>query len=224
MNRPDEYAVEEAVRIREAFAGTEIEVLSVGPPRVMTVLRRALGMGASHGVHIVTPEDGYLSPFVTASWIAAFARNRTYDLILTGVMSEDDMHGQVGPMIAELLGIPCATSTIAERLSPESGSVSVEREIEGGLRDALELELPALLTVQTGINEPRYPSLSNLLRANKYEFETIDSRSLGDPEPPEEVIRVSYPERTRAGLTLEGTSREKAAQLLRILRERSLIQ
>ena len=126
MNRPDEYAVEEAVRIRETIPDTSIEVLSVGPPRVSTVIRRALGMGAGHGIHIVTPEDGYLSPLVTASWIASFARNRSYDLILAGVMSEDDMQGQVGPMIAELLGMPCATSTIAERVAPETGTGSVE--------------------------------------------------------------------------------------------------
>ncbi|MEJ2718120.1 MAG: electron transfer flavoprotein subunit beta/FixA family protein [Deltaproteobacteria bacterium] len=224
MNRPDEYAVEEAVRISETIADSSIEVISVGPARVSAAIRRALGMGAAHGIHIVTPEDGYLSPFVTASWIASFARNREYDLILTGVMSEDEMQGQVGSMIAELLGMPCATSTVSERLLPETGTVRVEREIEGGLRDALELRLPAVLTIQTGINEPRYPSLSKLLRANKYELETIDSRSIGDPEPPEQVIRVSYPEHTRAGLVLNGTGQEKAAHLLRILRERSLIQ
>ena len=110
MNRFDCFALEEALRIREEIPETRIDVVSVGPERVETVLRRALGMGADHGIHILTECDGYLSPFATATWIAAHVRACHYDLILTGIMSGDDMNGQVGPLIAEMLHLPCATS------------------------------------------------------------------------------------------------------------------
>ncbi len=103
MNRFDCFALEEALRIREEIPETRIDVVSVGPERVDAVLRRALGMGADHGIHILTESDGYLSPFATATWIAAHARACHYDLILTGIMSGDDMNGQVGPLVAEML-------------------------------------------------------------------------------------------------------------------------
>jgi electron transfer flavoprotein beta subunit len=223
MNRFDECAVEEALLIKETFPNTSVDVISVGAPRAAIVIRRALGMGADHGIHIVSEQVGYVSPFVTASWIASCAKKNNYDLILTGVMAEDDMQGQVGQMIAEFLSLPCATSTIFERLSPHKGTVYVEREIEGGARDTLELSLPAVLTIQSGINIPRYPSLSNILRAKKEKVETIDAKSVGHPESRQRVVRVEYPQKSRSGVVLEGTQQEKAAQLLEILREKSLI-
>ncbi len=121
MNRFDCFALEEALRIREEILKTRIDVLSVGPERVEAILRRALGMGADHGIHILTESDGYLSPFATATWIAAYARACHYDLILTGIMSGDDMNGQVGPLVAEMLQLPCATSVIFRRMMPEIG-------------------------------------------------------------------------------------------------------
>jgi electron transfer flavoprotein beta subunit len=224
MNRFDESAVEEALLIRETFPGTTVDIISVGPARSALVIRRALGMGADQGIHMVTEHEGYMDPFVTASWIALAAQNKSYDLILAGVMAEDDMQCQVGPMIAELLSLPCATSCIFERLSPDRGTVYVEREIEGGYRDILELRLPALLTIQTGINDPRYPSLSNLLRAKKQNLEAIDTSSLEQPEPRQDVVQVAYPQMSRSGEVLEGTEQEKAVRLLHILREKSLIR
>lgn len=223
MNRVDECAVEEALLIKETFPNTSVDVVSVGPPRAAIVIRRALGMGADHGIHIVSEQVGYVSPFVTASWIASCAKKNNYDLILAGVMAEDDMQGQVGQMIAEFLSLPCATSTIFERLSPHKGTVYVEREIEGGIRDTLELSLPSVLTIQSGINMPRYPSLSNLLRAKKEKLEAIDTKSMEQPDPRQRVVRVEYPKKSRSGVVLGGTQEEKATQLLEVLRERSLI-
>ncbi len=222
MNRFDGFALEEALRVREEIPDTCIDVVSVGPERVEAVLRRSLGMGADHGVHIFTEFDGYLDPFTTAAWIAAYARSRDYDLILTGVMSGDDMNGQVGPLVAEMLHLPCATSVIFRRMMSESGRIYVEREMEGGLRDVLEIKLPALLTLQSGINQPRYPSLSKMLRANKHPLDVIPSVSLESPSIHLAVMQTTLPKKMRAGRILEGTPQEKACQLLDIL-QRHLI-
>jgi electron transfer flavoprotein beta subunit len=220
MNRFDSFALEEALQLREEIPDTRIDVISVGPERVEVVLRRALGMGADHGIHILTESDGWLSPFATATWIAAHARACQYDLILTGIMSGDDMNGQVGPLVAEMLHLSCATSVIFRRMIPEKGRIYVEREMEGGLRDALEIRLPALLTVQSGINQPRYPSLSKMLRANRHPLDTILSGALESPSTHLSIMKTTLPQKTRAGLILEGTPREKARRLLEILQNR----
>jgi electron transfer flavoprotein beta subunit len=119
-----------------------------------------------------------------------------------------------------MLYLPCATSVIFRRMMPESGQVYVEREMEGGLRDALEIKLPALLTLQSSINQPRYPSLSKMLRANRYPLDMILSGSLESPSAHLSVMQTTLPKKTRAGLILEGTPREKACRLLDILQNR----
>ena len=223
MNRFDESAVEEALLIREAREDAKVDVLSVGPERASMAVKRALGMGADHGVHILTENGGYENPLTIASLIASYAADKGYDLILAGVMAEDSMQGQVGPMTAELLSLPCATSVVLEKISPEKGAIYVEREIEGGYRDALELNLPAVLTIQTGINKPRYPSLSNILRAKKQNLEVVEGSGLKGLDPREDVVKAHYPQKAREGMVLEGSQAEKAVQLLKILREKSLI-
>lgn len=223
MNRLDEYAVEEAVRLKEAFSDTIIDIISVGPDRSADAIRRAMGMGADHGIHIRAELEAYLSSFTTSSWIAEQARNRNYALILAGAMSEDNMQGQVGPMIAARLDLPWATAVILEKMAPDKKRIYVEREIEGGHRDACELRLPAVLTIQSGINTPRYPSLSNLLRANRQEPAKIQAGDLAKITAPEALVRMVYPQKTRDGLVLEGSEPEKATQLIRILRERALL-
>jgi electron transfer flavoprotein beta subunit len=223
MNRLDEYAVEEALLIKEAIAATRIDIVTVGPDRCDEVVRRAMGMGADAGVHIRTAPDGYQSPCCVATAIADFARSRNYTLILTGAMSEDSMQGQVGPMLAARLGFAWATSVIFERIASDTKTIYVEREIESGHRDALELKLPALITIQSGINTPRWPSLSNLLRANSQDLEEV---SISDPaglQQMEHPAKVAYPGKNRAGLVLTGSRAEKAASLLAVLREKSFL-
>ena len=134
------------------------------------------------------------------------------------------MQGQTGPIIAELLSIPCATSVIFERISCEEDRIYVEREIESGSRHCMEITLPALLTIQSGINKPRYPSLSKMLRAKKFEIPIICSESLLDVESREELELVQYPSKSRQCLILDGTLSEKAAELAGILDKRSLIR
>ena len=223
MNRFDEFAVEAALQLREALSDGRVDVISVGPERAEAVIRRALGMGADDGIHIITKTCGPIPPAVTAALMAASVRNRNYDLILTGVMSEDDMNAQVGPAMAEMLDLPCATAVIQIERRGIS-TVYVEREMEGGMRDALEIRLPALLSVQSGAHPPRYPSLSRMLRANRRPIETIPSTDLGMTAPDIHVVRTAFPGKTRAGYFLEGSASEKAAQLLKIFQTRSLMR
>ena len=223
MNRLDEFAVEEALLIKETIPDTAIDIIAVGPDRCDEVVRRAIGMGADSGAFIQTASDGYQSPFQVASWIAEFAHKKKYDLILTGTMSEDDMQGQVGPMLAARLGLPWATSVIFEKIAPDRKTIYVEREIEGGNRDTLELKLPAVITIQSGINTPRWPSLSNLLRANSQELEKISINDLTKHPEMEVLVAVVYPQKNRAGMVLSGSLQEKAGRLLTIFREKSLL-
>jgi electron transfer flavoprotein beta subunit len=223
MNRYDESAVEEALRIKESFSDTTIDIISVGPPHSEAIVKRAIGMGADNGIHIVAEKEEFLDPFLVASWISVLAGKGKYDLILAGAMSEDTMQGLVGPLIAEYLSFPCATVVIFQRLLPETNRIYVEREVEGGFREQLELILPAVLTIQTGINTPRYPSLSNLLRANAMELKVFEAATRKQSLPRQEIGRVAYPEKLRAGISLSGSLDQKVAQLLKILYEKSFL-
>ncbi len=223
MNDADQFALEEALMIKEARADTKVDVLTVGPGRAGQVLERALGMGADRAVHVLAEAEGYLAPLIIASWIAHYIRERDYGLILTGIMAQDDMQGQVGPMVAELLGVPCATSVIFEEVDSEKKSVYVEREIEGGLREMFVLDLPAVMTIQTGINRPRYPSLSNLLRAKRQKALVIDAETLPPVEGREKVVGIDYPRKSGTGDVLHGTPQEKALRLIEILKDKAFL-
>jgi electron transfer flavoprotein beta subunit len=180
-------------------------------------------MGADSGVHIQSASDGYQSPREVAAAIANFAHDKNYNLILTGAMSEDAMQGQVGPMLAANLDWPWATSVIFEKIASDRNFIYVEREIEGGHRHSLELNLPAVVTIQSGINTPRWPSLSNLLKANSQELETV---SIGNPvtlQPKEFPAQVTYPQKSRDGVVLAGSRQEKARRLVSILCDKTLL-
>jgi electron transfer flavoprotein beta subunit len=223
MNRGDESALEEALLIKEAMPETEVDAITIGPYQAAQVLERAMGMGVDTGVHILISEEDVPGPFTIASWISNYVSEKRYDLILCGVMAEDHMHGQVGPMLAELLDLPCATSVISERIDLERGIIYVEREIEGGQRAAVEMDLPVVLTFQTGANEPRYPTLSNLMRAKKQGALVIPSDTLPAVRDRDKIVGVDYPQKMRAGLFLEGNMEQKAALLLDILEKEALI-
>jgi electron transfer flavoprotein beta subunit len=223
MNRFDEFAVEEALLIRESLPSSTIDAVTVGPPRAEAAVRRAMEMGADNGIHIAIGKDEYRAPLETASLISAYAQRGGYDLVLAGAMSEDGMHAQVGPMTGAMLGLPCVTSVMLVQISPDSASVSVEREIEGGLRDRYEVAMPAVLCLQSGINLPRYPSLSNVLRAKRAEIVTINEKDLASPGKREKSHRLHFPEKIKRGRPLRGSGVEKARELVAILRERSLL-
>ncbi len=223
INRYDEYALEEALRIRERLGDVIVDAVSVGPPRVGRTIRRALEMGADQGIHVRTGGDDCPGAFERAHLIASVARGRGYDLVLAGIMAEDDMESQVGALLAGLLGYGCATGVIFEELSADRREVSVEREVEGGSRECLALVLPCVLTIQSGINTPRYPALSHVLRARSAELECIEASGLAVPPPPQNIVRILPPAEGRQGEIIGGTAVEKAEKLIRILREHSLL-
>jgi len=225
MSRFDEFAVEEAVLIREKFPETTVDVITVGPENARKIIRRAMGMGADNGIHIVSNYPASCDAVTVSKGISDFAQKKNYTLILCGIMSEDMMQFSTGPMIAGRLSIVWATSVVRAEPDPKNQKIRVERELEGGVKAIAEMGLPALLTIQSGINEPRYPSLSNLLRANKAELHVIAPNdtandTAGDlPGTPLlcEIVRYAYPEKKRAGRVLTGTPGEKAESLYRIL-------
>ena len=223
MNRFDESALEEALLIKDGDKSAGIDVLSAGPETSKDIIRRALGMGADSGVHILCEADGYVSPFLTGSYIASYIKENYYDLVFTGAMSEDYMQSQVGPLAAEMTGLPCVSFVVEQEISPDKKSIYVERELDGGLIESFDIKLPALITIQCGINKPRYPSLSNMLRANRTEIMTIDSDSLGKNDPKQINLRMTIPEKRREGYVLSGSVQEKAAELIRILSQKSFI-
>jgi len=223
MNRFDEFALEEALRMKERLPGTIVHALSLGPERVGTTIKRALETGADHGIHILTRTD-IPGPRFTASLIASYARGKEYDLILSGIMAEDDMACQVGQLTAAILGLPCATSVISETIDREAGKVTLDREIEGGSRASLAVTLPAVLTIQSGINMPRYPSLSNVLRARIQTHEVIEARDLNASAVADPVARLREPDKTMKGMFLQGTPQEKARKLKSILHEKGILR
>ena len=226
MNRYDEYALEAALQIQEVFSPmrpVRIDALTAGPDRSLDVIKRAVGMGIQVGIHLRSRVDADSDPATVAAGIARYAQSRAYDLILTGSMSEDGMHAQVGPRLAAHLNWPCATTVVRLRLDPADGTVRIEKEIEKGARLQLKLRLPAVLSLQSGINRPRYPSLSNLLRANRQPVHNLplEGDQPGGPAP--RSMGMFMPRRSRSGRMLDGTPEEKAAALATILHEKAFL-
>jgi electron transfer flavoprotein beta subunit len=223
INRFDEFAVEQAVRFKETLTGVHVDVITVGPEPAAQVLKRALGMGADSGIHLLTSTDADPGPEAVSAWIAQFAGPRGYELILCGSMSEDCMTGQVGPMTAALLNLPYATQVMEIQPDRNLAGVSVEREIEGGAREMVFIRLPALLALQPGINRPRYPSLSNLLRANKQGLEIIPTQTLAQGKVNIRRSGFVLPAHERASQLITGSAVEKAAQTAEIMKAKGLI-
>lgn len=222
IGRFDLTAVEEAVQIKADKRSASIDILTVGPDRSAKAIQRALGMGGDRGVLIHTGEED-LSPFTVAGYIAGYAAAKPYDLIFAGMMSEDAMQGIVGPLVAEFLKWPCAAAVVHQRLLPDGKSVYVERETDAGAIEMLEISLPAVLTFQSGINRPRYPSLSKMLDAGRGRLEILDPATMKQTAPRQYACRVSFPQKSRAGFFLEGSAREKATMLMEVLGRKGFI-
>jgi electron transfer flavoprotein beta subunit len=222
MNRFDEFAVEQAINIKESLPDVHVHGITVGPDRADQVLKRAVGMGCDEGIHLLTPTENDPGPAAVAAWISQVGSGK-YDLILCGTMSEDTMNGQVGPMAATLMDLPYATQVIGMQLARDLTHVTIEREIEGGAREMVRLPLPTLLSLQSGINRPRYPSLSNLLRANRKVFETISTDTLATVTTEIDCLGFVLPVHARPAQLLTGSPMEKAEQVAGLLKARALI-
>ena len=222
MNEYDEYAVEQAVQLKEQLGGApELTVVSIGPERVKEAMKKALAMGCDKGAHIQDEQSCAKDPFEIASILAAYARPQGFDLILTGMQSQDRGSAQVGVLLAELLGIPAVTTIVD--FAHQDGAVTVKRELEGGLKAAVKVKLPALFTCQLGLNTPRYPTLPNIMKAKKKELASLAVADLLRVEPRAETRKMAFPERKGGGLVLEGEVAALADQLLGILKEKTAV-
>jgi len=216
MNDCDEYAVEEAVRLKEQLGGTpDVTVLSIGPARVVETIRKALAMGGDRGVHIDDPSASERDPWQISAMIAGHAMSRKYDLIFTGMQSEDRGSAQVGVLVAERLGISCVTGTIG--FGWMDGIVTVERELEAGMRGMMKLTAPALLTCQQGLNTPRYPTLPNIMKSKKKEIVVLRPEEVGLDGPLSSAAGFRTHEHKTAGLVLTGDAGDIADRIVALL-------
>ncbi len=222
MNEYDEYAVEQAVQLKEQLGDApDVTVLSIGPDRVVEALKKALAMGCDRAVHVQDPAVHLKDPWQIAAIIAAFARDKGFDLILTGMQSQDRGSAQVGASVAELLGLPCATTVVG--FSYADGTVTVKRELEGGVKGVVRMNTPALVTCQLGLNVPRYPTLPNIMKAKKKEIVQVPAGELLTEEPLAVTARFYPPAKKGGGLVLEGDAAELADKLIGILKEKTTV-
>ncbi len=226
LNEWDDYALEEALRIREAHGG-RVVAFTVGGPEDEEALRKCLAKGADEAVRVDAPPS-LRDPYAVAKLLYAAMKGERFDLVLTGAQAGDDGYALVPPMLAYLLKVPFAT--LVKRVELREGKVVAHRELEGGVEEVVELSLPALLSIQTGINEPRYVSIMGLRRASKKPLKVVGLQELsslleplGGPQGWLEVISYELPKLERRAQFLEGPADRAAASIIKILRERGLI-
>ncbi len=223
MNEYDEYAVEQAVLLREQLGeNADLTVLSIGPDRVVEAIKKALAMGCDRAVHIQDPEINRKDPWQVASTIASFARDKNYDLIFTGMQSQDRGSAQVGVTVAELLEYACTTTLV--NFAFADGVITGKRELEGGIKGVVRLPLPALVTCQLGMNVPRYPTLPNIMKAKKKEITALAISDLLQDEAVESTTSFYPPVKKGGGVVLEGDVGDLAVKLVNILKEKNLVR
>jgi len=221
MNEPDAYALEEGLRLREKHGG-EVVVCSVGPARVQQVIREALARGADRAIHVEDEALGAADAFTAAAALVSAMQEEAFDLILTGLQSDDQGHAQFGPVLAEKLGVPHSTIIMEVQIDPSTGSgpgasMKVKRELEGGWFQYVTMPTPALLTIQSGINQLRYATLKGIMAAKKKEIRKV--------APPAglasrlKVVALYAPQKSKQTVMIGGSAAEAAQELVRRLRE-----
>jgi electron transfer flavoprotein beta subunit len=215
INEPDAYALEEALQLKEKHGG-EVVACSIGPARAQQVIREALAKGADRAIHIEEDSSSQLDSYGTARLMAEAIRAEQPDLICTGLQSDDLGAGQTGVILAELLGLPHAT--IIMEVQVQDGRMKVKRELEGGWFQWVEMPLPALLTIQSGINKLRYATLKGIKAAKTKEIRRVTAADLGltmdSLAGRQKVHRVYVPVKTKKTEFIEGSPKEVAAALV----------
>ncbi|WP_342525161.1 electron transfer flavoprotein subunit beta/FixA family protein [Chryseomicrobium sp. FSL W7-1435] len=218
INPYDEYAIEEAIQVRDAHGG-EVTVITMGDEEAEKQLRTALAMGADKAVLINTEDVDDLDQFSAAHVLAEYLKDKDADLILAGNVAIDGGSGQVGPRVAELLGINCVTTIT--NLEINGDTVSIKRDVEGDTEE-LETKLPLLVTAQQGLNEPRYPSLPGIMKAKKKPLEELELDDLDidedDVVAKTETIEIYLPPKKEAGKVLQGDLQDQVKELVGLLR------
>jgi electron transfer flavoprotein beta subunit len=220
MNEPDSYALEESLRLKEKHTG-EVIAVSMGPDRVKQTIKEALAKGADRGIHIADDKAYLLDPLGAAKSLAAAIEREKPDLVLTGLQSDDQGFGQTGVLLAQLLGLPHATliMQIEVQTGAQGNRLRLKRELEAGWFQWVEAPMPAVLTIQSGINKVRYATLKGIMAAKKKEIATIPRESLGvASEPTQHIERIYVPVKSKKTEFLTGTPKEVAAKLLEKLK------
>ncbi len=225
INSYDTYALEEALRIKDA-GEAEVVVVSIGPDRVTQALRTALGMGADRAIHVKDADADASDTLGCAKILAAVAKEESPDLVFTGFMSDDGNSSAVPAMLAELLDVPSATGVL--KTESANGSVKVERELEGGAMEVVELPRPCLMAIQTGANQVRYASLKGIMQAKK---KPVDVKSLGDTGVSDagaagvkaKIEKVYAPPKSTSADMLEGSTDDIVNKLVGKIKELGLL-
>src|SRR5690606_26223202 len=209
-NESDGYALEEALRMKEAKGEGEVVVCTLGPQGAKTVIKDALARGADRAIHIVSDEANKLSPYQIASAIADAIRDENADLVFTGLQSDDASYGQTGVILAELLGIPHATLVIEVDRTKLEGSLRLKRELESGWYQWFDYKLPALLTIQSGISQIRYASLKGIMAAKKKEIRDV-TPEIAAFASAQKIEKVYMPLKTKQTTMLGGDDAKAGA-------------
>ena len=215
VNEPDVYALEEGLRLKEKLGG-EVVVCTLGPARAGQAIKEALAKGADRALHLDDVAFANLDAHGTARVLAAAIRRENPDLVLTGLQSDDLGFAQTGVILAEMLGLP--HSTIVMEIQAEGNQLKVKRELEGGWFQWIEMLLPAVLTIQSGINKPRYASLKGIMAAKKKPLQKLAAQDLElDTEalkPRQVISRIYIPQKTAQTEFIQGSPKEIAEQLV----------
>ena len=214
MNEPDAYALEEALRLREQHAG-EVVVCSAGPARVAQVIREALARGADRAIHVESEQLASADAFGVSSALAGAIVEERFDLLLTGLQSDDQGFAQTGVILAERLDLPHATIIMDVQIG--SGEVRVKRELEGGWFQWVSMPMPAVLTIQSGINQLRYATLKGIMAAKKKEIRKVAVAV--EPKARQRVVALYVPEKAKKTSMIGGTPGEAARELVTRLRD-----
>ncbi|HRK02464.1 MAG TPA: electron transfer flavoprotein subunit beta/FixA family protein [Oligoflexia bacterium] len=222
MSPYDEFAVEEALRLKEKNAGSTVTVFSAGPSRIAETLRTALAMGCDNAVCVDTPEE--IDSFQAAKCLAeAIRKEGKPDVIFTGKQAIDDDCAQVSQLLATFLELPYATVVLNAEYG--SGQITVKRETEGGTIEIIALPTPCLIAAQKGLNEPRFASLPNIMKAKKKEIKTHPMASLGvtDADRKIKLVNMQLPPAKAAGKKLAGDAAAQSKDLVKLLREEAKV-
>lgn len=224
VNDWDRFAIEEAVQIKEKTGG-KVTVVTVAPEDAEEMLRESLARGADEAFHIWEESMEGSDGFAVARGLAKFVHGRSYDLVLTGTLADDDCAGQTGGMLAAMLGVPCAT--LVSAIEPQDGKVKFRRELEGGLYEAVEMDLPCVISVATGLNEPRFVSIRAVRKVANAEIPVLELGDVGleESEVGSDGSRVaiesmSLPPEGEGAEIIKGKPEEAAARLAEILKEK----
>ncbi|HEX5070944.1 MAG TPA: electron transfer flavoprotein subunit beta/FixA family protein [Vicinamibacterales bacterium] len=240
LNEPDAYALEEALRLREKHGG-EVLVISAGPARVSQVLREALARGADRAIHVQGDHFATADALTAAEALAASLKDEQVDLVLTGLQSDDQGFAQVGVVLAEKLAAAHATIIMEVQVDPsalrepqgppeqgrgaagsgQAGGLRVKRELEGGWFQWIAMPLPAVLTIQSGINQLRYATLKGIMAAKKKEIRAVPAPPR--PAPQQRITAIYVPEKAKQTRMIAGSPAEAAAELVRVLRDEARV-